>query len=190
MVSRGLFYSSHCVGRRCVCAPDGDQQRRARVGRLLRSQRHFLRRFDLRQHVRHGINGTYDVAGYVVEPSADVFALWESQGNYIDTLGGLHDSRDFSTGRVALGGKVTAPHWVEGVMPYLGLYADWRFASDDAVVADVPDTGIGDGWSARVTGGFSLRVLTAGSLSLSGEYGGIGADYSVWTGTARLTVPF
>lgn len=137
-----------------------------------------------------GINGTFDVGGYVVEPSADVFALWESQGNYIDTLGGLHDSRDFSTGRVALGGKVTAPHWVEGVMPYLGLYADWRFASDDAVVADVPDTGIGDGWSARVTGGFSMRVLTAGSLSLGGEYGGIGADYSVWTGTARLTVPF
>lgn len=137
-----------------------------------------------------GINGTYDIGGYVVEPSADVFALWESQGNYIDTLGGLHDSRDFSTGRVALGGKVTAPHWVEGLMPYLGLYADWRFASDDAVVADVPDTGIGDGWSARVTGGFSMRVLTAGSLSLGGEYGGIGADYSVWTGTARLTVPF
>ncbi|WP_018386935.1 autotransporter outer membrane beta-barrel domain-containing protein [Ancylobacter sp. FA202] len=137
-----------------------------------------------------GINGTYDVGGYTVEPSADVFALWESQGNYIDTLGGLHDSRDFSTGRVALGGKVTAPHWIEGVMPYLGLYADWRFASDDAVVADVPDTGIGDGWSARVTGGFSMRVLTAGSLSLGGEYGGIGADYSVWTGTARLTVPF
>lgn len=137
-----------------------------------------------------GINGTFDIGGYVVEPSADVFALWESQGNYIDTLGGLHDSRDFSTGRVALGGKVTAPQWIEGVMPYLGLYADWRFASDDAVVADVPDTGIGDGWSARVTGGFSMRVLTAGSLSLGGEYGGIGADYSVWTGTARLTVPF
>lgn len=137
-----------------------------------------------------GIGGTYDVAGYVVEPSADVFVLWESQGNYVDTLGGLHDSRDFSTGRVALGGKVTAPHWAEGVMPYLDLYADWRFASDDAVVADVPDTGIGDGWSARVTGGFSLRVLTAGSLSLGGEYGGIGADYSAWTGTARLTVPF
>ena len=137
-----------------------------------------------------GINGSYDVGAYVVEPSADVFALWESQGNYIDTLGGLHDSRDFSTGRVALGGKVTAPHWVEGVVPYLGLYADWRFASDDAVVADVPDTGIGDGWSARVTGGFSMRILTAGSLSLGGEYGGIGADYSVWTGTARLTVPF
>lgn len=137
-----------------------------------------------------GINGSYDVGAYVVEPSADVFALWESQGNYIDTLGGLHDARDFSTGRVALGGKVTAPHWIEGVMPYLGLYADWRFASDDAVVADVPDTGIGDGWSARVTGGFSMRVLTAGSLSLGAEYGGIGADYSVWTGTARLTVPF
>lgn len=137
-----------------------------------------------------GITGTYEAGGYIVEPSADVFALWESQSDYIDTLGALHDSRDFSTGRVALGGKVTAPHWVEGVMPYFGLYADWRFASDDAVVADVPDTGIGDGWSARVTGGFSMRILTAGSLSLGGEYGGIGADYSVWTGTARLTVPF
>jgi hypothetical protein len=35
-----------------------------------------------------------------------------------------------------------------------------------------------------------MRVFKVGSLSLGGEYGGIGADYKVWTGKTRLTVPF
>ncbi|WP_247201916.1 autotransporter outer membrane beta-barrel domain-containing protein [Ancylobacter koreensis] len=137
-----------------------------------------------------GLSGTYAVGSYIVEPSADVYALWESQSSYFDTLGAFHDTNDFSAGRVALGGKLTAPHVFEGVIPYVGLYADWNFASDDNLPVDVPDIGIGEGWSARVTGGLNMRVFAAGSLSLGGEYGGIGADYSVWTGTARLSVPF
>jgi len=36
----------------------------------------------------------------------------------------------------------------------------------------------------------SLVLWSAGSLTLGGEHGGIGADYKIWTGNARLTVPF
>jgi len=141
--------------------------------------------------VSTGLTGSHRVASFIVEPSVDVFALWERQTGYTDTLGTLHDARNFSTGRVSLGGRALAPmpEW-SGVTPYLGFYGDWRFASDTAQLAAVPFTGIGDGWSARVTGGFNMRVFTAGSLSLGGEYGGIGANYGVWTGKARLAVPF
>jgi hypothetical protein len=36
----------------------------------------------------------------------------------------------------------------------------------------------------------SIPLLKAGTLSLGGDYGGIGANYKVWTGTARANVPF
>jgi hypothetical protein len=137
-----------------------------------------------------GLSGSYRVAAYIIEPSADVFAIWERQTAYTDTLGALHDARSFSTGRVSLGGKAIAPQWVAGVAPYLGFYGDWRFSSDNALPAAAPFTGIGDGWSARVTGGLNMRVFTTGSLALGGEYGGIGADYKLWTGNVRLTMPF
>ncbi len=138
-----------------------------------------------------GLTGSHRVATYIIEPSADVFAIWERQTAYTDTLGALHDARSFSSGRVSLGGRALAPGqgWF-GATPYLGLYGDWRFASNDAQPAAVPFAGIGEGWSARVTGGFNMRVFTTGSLSVGGEYGGIGADYKLWTGTARLTLPF
>lgn len=140
--------------------------------------------------VSTGLSGSYRVAAFIVEPSADVFALWERQTGYTDNLGVAHDSRSFSTGRVSLGGRALASSWWSGVTPYLGFYGDWRFATNTAQPAAVPFTGIGDGWSARVTGGVNMRVFTVGSLTLGGEYGGIGADYQIWTGKARLSVPF
>lgn len=141
--------------------------------------------------VSTGLSGSYRVAAFVVEPSADVFAIWERQTGYTDSLGVAHDARSFSTGRVSLGGRALAPVLGPfGVTPYLGVYGDWRFASDNTLPAAVPFAGIGDGLSARVTAGFNTRVFTTGSLSLGGEYGGIGADYKLWTGKARLAVPF
>ncbi len=138
-----------------------------------------------------GLTGSYRVAAYIIEPSADVFAIWERQTAYTDTLGALHDARSFSSGRVSLGARALAPaQGLFGATPYLGFYGDWRFASNDAQPAAAPFAGIGEGWSARVTGGLSMRVFTTGSLSLGGEYGGIGADYKLWTANVRLNMPF
>ncbi|MBX9842193.1 MAG: autotransporter domain-containing protein [Xanthobacteraceae bacterium] len=137
-----------------------------------------------------GLTGRYLVSLYTLEPSATVFAVTERQTAYTDNLGAAHDARSFTTGRVSVGGRVLAPPQAFAFTPYVGFYGDWRFASDSTQVAAVPFTGIGDGWSARATGGFSMQVLRTGSLSLGGEYGGIGANYKLWTGNARLTVPF
>ena len=142
--------------------------------------------------VSTGLTGSYRVSTYMVEPSVDVLALRERQTAYTDDLGVAHASRSFSSGRVAVGGRVLAPlmRFTHGFTPYAGLYGDWRFASNDAQPAAVYDSGIGDGWSARVTAGLSTQVWSRGTLSFGGEYGGIGANYKTWTGNARLSMPF
>jgi hypothetical protein len=139
-----------------------------------------------------GLTGDYRVAAYIVEPSTNVYALWERQGDWFDSLGTLQTARSFSAGRVATGGKVIAP-WFVGwtrVAPYLGAYADWRFASDNALPAGMPIVGIGNGWSGRVTAGLSWTCLNGGTLSLGSEYGGLGAQNKVWTANARVLWPF
>jgi hypothetical protein len=139
-----------------------------------------------------GLTGDYRVAAYIVEPSTNIYTLWERQGDWFDSLGTLQTARSFSAGRVATGGKVIAPWFVGAtrVAPYLGGYADWRFASDNALPAGMPIVGIGNGWSGRVTGGLALTCLGGGTLSLGSEYGGLGAQYKVWTANARVLWPF
>jgi hypothetical protein len=140
-----------------------------------------------------GLTGNYRAGQFVLEPSAMIYALTEHQNGYTDTLGTVHASRDFTTGRVSLGGRVLLPAQANTplfITPYVGLYGDWRFATDSAVPAAVPFVGIGDGWSARVAGGISMPVFNAGSLSLGADYGGIGVNYKIWTANARIAVPF
>jgi hypothetical protein len=139
-----------------------------------------------------GLTGTYSLAAFIFEPSAKVYALWERQGVWTDSLGTLQDARDFSAGRVATGGKASYL-WVAGdvrIVPYLGLYGDYRFSTDNALPAGQPIVGIGDGWSGRVTTGATVAMSGGGTFALGGEYGGIGAHYKVWTANGRLIWPF
>jgi hypothetical protein len=139
-----------------------------------------------------GLTGNYQVAAYILEPSTNVYALWERQGDWIDSLGTLQTARSFSAGRVATGGKVIVPWYVGGtrVAPYFGAYGDWRFGTDNAFPAGSPIVGIGNGWSGRVTGGLSWTCFNGGTFSLGSEYGGLGASYKVWTANARVLWPF
>ncbi len=139
-----------------------------------------------------GLTGTYTLSRLVVEPSANIYALWERQQAWTDSLGAAQDARRFSAGRVALGGRVIAPWQVSALRlsPYAGFYGDWRFSSDDALPAGQPAVGFGNGWSGRATGGLALSGPGRGSLSIGGEYGGIGAGYKIWTGHARANWTF
>ena len=140
-----------------------------------------------------GLTGTYGLGATILEPSAKVYALWEDENAYTDSLGTLQASRNFSAGMASAGGKLIYP-WLMGngtkLSPYAGLYGDYRFSTDNALPAGLPVVGIGDGWSARVTGGVAYTAAGGASLSLGGEYGGLGAAYKVWTANARGTLPF
>ncbi len=142
--------------------------------------------------VSSGVTGSYELNAFVLEPSANVYALWERQDGWTDTVGSLHPDRRFSAGRVSTGARLIRP-WTVGdlkMTPYAGVFGDWRFSSGDALPTGQPVVGIGDGWSARVTSGIAFTNAGPLVVSLGGEYGGIGADYKVWTGNLRGTVQF
>jgi hypothetical protein len=52
-----------------------------------------------------GLTGDYQMGVYVFEPSSKVFVVWEREGDWTDTLGTLHNERDFSAGRVRLAAR-------------------------------------------------------------------------------------
>jgi hypothetical protein len=140
-----------------------------------------------------GLTGTYKYNVYFIEPSAKVYALWESEQAWTDSLGTAQASRNFSAGRTALGAKVgrsfeASNGWT--VTPNAGLYGDWRFQSDNALPTGTPVANIGTGWSGRVTAGLAAKAAGGCMVSLDGEYGGLGANYKIWTGNVRATVPF
>jgi translation initiation factor IF-1 len=149
--------------------------------------------------VSTGLTGTYKTAGFFIEPSARVYALWENENAYVDSLGTQQATHDFATGRASGGVKVSYPvPWSDGVLllPYLGLYGDYYFTEDNAtaIVAagGVPlaSTPLLQGWSARMTGGVGARLPGGAMLGVGAQYGGIGGNTQLWTFTAKAQVPF
>ncbi len=59
--------------------------------------------------VSSGLTGTYRWQALVLQPSARVYALWEHESAYTDSLGTLQTERNFSTGRASAGAKVGYP---------------------------------------------------------------------------------
>ena len=139
-----------------------------------------------------GLTGNYGVDGFILEPSANVYAVWERQNAWTDSLGTAQADRKFSAGRVSTGAKLIRP-WSSGdvtITPFAGFYGDWRFSTDNALAGGQPVVGIGDGWSGRVTSGVAFTGNNGIVVAIGGEYGGIGASYKIWTGNARATLRF
>jgi hypothetical protein len=139
-----------------------------------------------------GLTGTYVLSGVNFEPSTHIYSLYESENAWTDSLGTLQAARDFSESRVSAGGKISTPWQVSDIKlsPYAGFYGDYRFSSDNALPVAASVVGISDGWSGRATGGVTFISRNGASLSLGGEYGGIGAGYEIWSGNVRVNVPF
>jgi Autotransporter beta-domain len=143
--------------------------------------------------VSGGLTGTYPWQMLVLEPSARVFALWERENAYTDSLGTLQATRNFDTGRASTGIKVAYPFaWSSTVAlsPYAGLYADYYFSRDDAQTVGLTTVPLLQGFSARMTGGIEATFAGGASLGAGGEFGGIGSDNHIWTWTARGRIPF
>ncbi|TWB98053.1 putative repeat protein (TIGR01451 family) [Bradyrhizobium macuxiense] len=147
--------------------------------------------------VSGGLTGTYATYGFQIEPSARIYALWEREDAYTDSLGTMQTARNFSTGRASGGVKVVYPvAWSPTVQlaPYVGLYGDYYFNTDDATAAlvapAIPAAIVLDGWSARAIGGLNARLAGGAQISVGGERSGIGSGFSLWTYRARASVPF
>jgi hypothetical protein len=143
-----------------------------------------------------GLTGMYKTRGFEIEPSAKVYALWEREGGYLDSLGIAHADNNFSNGRVSTGAKVAYPWlWSPGatVAPYGGIYADYYFNQTSMVPLAAPNllpTEFVHGLSARVTSGLEVATRRGPRLSVGGEVGGLGNDFTVWSVRGRAFVPF
>jgi len=145
--------------------------------------------------ITSGLTGIYNSFGVRIEPSARVYALWEHENAYTDTLGTLQTARDFSTGRASGGVKLSYPvPWSAAatVAPYVGLYGDYYFNSD---TAGAPAAGaipfiVLDGWSARAVGGLTAQFSNGAQVAIGGERSGIGGNFGLWTYRARASLPF
>ena len=139
-----------------------------------------------------GLTGMYRMPWLEIEPSAKVYAIWERDSSYIDSLGTLQPENTFSSGRASTGVKVAYP-MIWGAMatlsPYVGLYADYYFSSDNAAL--LLPTQFVQGWAARTTAGLSYNVAGGARILVGGEVGGLGSqNFTVWSVRGRASVPF
>ena len=138
-----------------------------------------------------GLTGMYRTQWLEITPSAKVYAIWERDSSYIDSLGTLQAENTFSTGRASAGVKVAYPiYWAAAtVAPYVGLYADYYFSSDNAVL--LLTTTFVQGWAARTTAGVSYSAASGARLLIGGEVGGLGSqNFTTWSVRGRASVPF
>jgi hypothetical protein len=144
--------------------------------------------------INGGLTGTYPWQQLVFEPSVRVFAIWEHENAFTDSLGTFQSARNFETGRASAGVKAIYPlAWTSStvaVSPYAGLYADYYFSKDDAQTAGLTTVPLLQGFSARATGGLAATFNGGVTLGAGGEFGGIGSATHIWTWTARGQIPF
>jgi hypothetical protein len=78
--------------------------------------------------------------------------------------------------------------------PYVGIYADYYFNSDDAALLTAPlllPTQFVQGWSARDASGFSVAAIGGARLSVGTEVGGLASNqYITGTVRGRASIPF
>jgi hypothetical protein len=141
-----------------------------------------------------GLTGTYEVRGFLLQPLAKLYALWERDDAYVDSLGIAQPSYSFSTGRASAGTRVSYPFaWSSATSfaPYSGVYGDYYFTGNQAAVAGVPTIPLLlQGWSARVAAGLDMKFNNGGTIGFGGELGGLGSHTSVLTYKLRGSLPF
>jgi hypothetical protein len=147
--------------------------------------------------VTGGLTGNYSAFGVRLEPSARVYALWEHENAYTDSLGTLQAARDFSSGRASGGLKLIYPiAWTETVTlaPYAGVYGDYYFNTDNAApvigIAGLPAGQVFDGFSARAVGGLTATLTGGAQIAVGAERSGLGGDFALWIYRAHASVPF
>ena len=142
-----------------------------------------------------GFTGDYRTGTFLFEPSST--GLWplgaRQPVHRLARHAAAAAERFPRLAAIATGGKLSDPLPWRGtgftVSPYVGLYGDWYWSSSGAIPAGSPLVGFSNGWSGRVTSGVTARAAGA-TVSLGGEYGGLGAAYKVWTASGRVEWPF
>lgn len=132
------------------------------------------------------LTGSVPLGVVTIEPSIAVQAMREDQAAWVDGLGAAHAARSFSSGTLSAGGRLIAPLELLGMQAsiYGGTYADQGFAFG------TPGALGAGALSARLTGGLNLPLSAGGSVTLGGQYGGIGSNTHNWSVSAAAAQSF
>jgi len=118
--------------------------------------------------INGGLTGTYPWQMLVLEPSLRVFAIWEHEKAFTDSLGTFQPARNFETGRASAGVKAIYPlTWTSSTValsPYAGIYADYYFSKDNAQTTGLTTVPLLQGFSARATGGVAASFAGGATL--------------------------
>ena len=141
-----------------------------------------------------GLTGTYKLDAFTIEPSARIYTLFEHEDAYIDSLGTPQADRNFSSGRASTGIKL-GYQWTSfdslKFSPYVGIYGDYYFTSDDGVAPTGTPQTLVSGWSARISSGLAVKNTNGVSLSFGTELGGLGSSqFITLSGRGRVSIPF
>lgn len=131
-----------------------------------------------------GVTGEFELGdNLTISPSARVFALWEHQEDWVDSLATAHAARSFSNG-TASGGANISWSWILSedltLQPYFGLFADYQFDSATAMT----------GLEGRVTGGLNFDANGSAAINLGAELGGLGSSQGTWALNAGVSGGF
>lgn len=125
------------------------------------------------------------------DPQAKLQYLTERQASYTDTLGTYQHGSGFSAGRMSIGTKAAYLGLRAKSLPFTpwaGAYGDLTFGQQ-ARAWTPAISNLGNGFSLRTTAGVDADFGPA-TLSMSGEYGGIGAAYRTASGRASIRIGF
>jgi hypothetical protein len=139
-----------------------------------------------------GITGNHSWGALMLEPSAQIYALWEQDNAYTDSLGTAQASRNFDTSRSSGGAKASYRFVVGSVSltPYVGLYGDYYFSKDNATTDGLTTVPILQGWAARTTAGLITTFSNGAQLAVGSEFSGVGSAAEFWTLSVRGRVAF
>ena len=136
-----------------------------------------------------GASGKYDINRFEVRPSGRLYALWENRAAWTDSASTLQPAQNVSAGRGSIGVTVAYPgaFAAASMTPYVGVFGDYRFASNSAaLVAGDPTS---QGVSARVNGGVDVEMATGTHLGAEVEFGGIGSPYTRTAARVHVDLP-
>lgn len=137
--------------------------------------------------------GTYDWRALKLEPSLEIYGVWEHDNPFTDSTGTQQPSFNFSTGRTAAGGKVSYPiAWMGKVTvaPYLGVYGDYYFSQTGSAANGLTTLPLLQGWGVRGTGGLAFNLFAQAQLIAGGEYEVTADNYQIWTWNVAGRIPF
>jgi Autotransporter beta-domain len=137
--------------------------------------------------------GTYDWRAVKLEPSAQIFGVWEHDNSFTDSTGTQQPGVSFSTGRGAVGGKASYPFLLTRdvtMAPYAGLYGDYYFSQTNASLVGLTPIPLLQGWGVRGTGGVAFNLFSRAQLTAGGEYEVTADNFQIWTWNVAGHIPF